>query len=113
MKSKKIIYLDDAIDALEKAKETYIDRRVIIGKMQDILNDLPSAQPEPKWIPCSERLPEEGAEVFVYLYDRPSPYIAWVDDGDWYTEDFEVDERDYPTAWMPLPEPYQEGEQDG
>ena len=35
-----------AIDAMEQAKEQYFDRKVIIGKMQDIVNNLPSAQPE-------------------------------------------------------------------
>ena len=42
-----------AIDAMEQAKEQYFDRRVIIGKMQDIVSNLPSAQPERKngkWI---------------------------------------------------------------
>ena len=34
------------IDALEKSKGTYVDRHVIIGKMQDIVNNLPSAEPE-------------------------------------------------------------------
>ena len=33
-----------AIDALEQAKEQYFDRRVIIGKMQDVVSNLPSAQ---------------------------------------------------------------------
>ena len=32
-----------AIDALEQAKEQYFDRRVIIGKMQDVVSNLPSA----------------------------------------------------------------------
>ena len=35
-----------AIDALEESKRIYVDRRVIIGKMQDIVSNLPSAQPE-------------------------------------------------------------------
>ena len=35
-----------AIDAMEQAKKQYFDRVVIIGKMQDIVNNLPSAQPE-------------------------------------------------------------------
>ena len=47
-----------AIDAMEESKRIYVDRRVIIGKMQDIVSNLPSAQPEQRWIPCSERLPE-------------------------------------------------------
>ena len=32
-----------AIDALEQAKEQYFDRRVIFGKMQDVVSNLPSA----------------------------------------------------------------------
>lgn len=35
-----------AIDALEQAKEQYFDRRVIIGKMQNVVSNLPSTQPE-------------------------------------------------------------------
>ena len=34
------------IDALEESKRIYVDRRVIIGKMQDIVSNLPSAQPD-------------------------------------------------------------------
>ena len=74
------------------------------------LNCLPSAQPEQQWIPCSERLPEDDVEVFVYLFERPAPYIAWVEDCRWYTEDFEVEKENYPTAWMSLPKPYKEEE---
>jgi hypothetical protein len=35
-----------AIDALEKSKEIYFDRQVIIGAMKGIVRSLPSAQPE-------------------------------------------------------------------
>ena len=35
-----------AIDALEKSKEIYFDRQVIIDLMKDIVRNLPSAQPE-------------------------------------------------------------------
>ena len=35
-----------AIDALEELKTRYFDRKVIIGKTQDVINNLPSAQPE-------------------------------------------------------------------
>lgn len=59
-----------------------------------------------RWIPCDEKLPKEDQEVFVYLWDRPSPYIAWMCGGHWCTEDFELDHEDAPAAWMPLPEPY-------
>jgi len=74
--------------------------------------EIPIKRREPvmRWIPCSERLPDDGEEVFVYLYNA-SPYIAWVRDGHWYTEDFEVQEEHEPKAWMPLPEPYKEEEE--
>lgn len=63
---------------------------------------------EPRWIPVTERLPDEDISVFVYLFGD-SPYIAWINrDGEWQTEEFMID-RDYlPKAWMPLPEPYKE-----
>jgi transcriptional regulator with XRE-family HTH domain len=60
-----------------------------------------------RWIPVSERFPEEGEEVLVYLFDGQSPYLAWIQDGLWRTEDFEIDADNEPVAWMPLPEPYQ------
>ena len=73
------------------------------------IQKLPSAQ---QWIPCSERLPEEEVEVFVYLFDRPSPYIAWISkDGKWHTEDFTLEVDENPATWMPLPEPFK-GEQE-
>lgn len=62
----------------------------------DVIDEQPSAGLEQLWIPCIERLPEDGVEVFVYLFD--SPYIAWVDNGCWYTEDFEVDKEEGPIA---------------
>ena len=43
---KDLIDRQAAIDALEQAKEQYFDRRVIIGKMQDVVSNLPSAQSE-------------------------------------------------------------------
>ena len=62
---------------------------------------------ESQWIPCTEQLPEEDEQVFVYLFDA-SPHIAWVCDSRWHTEEFVLDEDEEPAAWMPLPEPYKE-----
>lgn len=79
-------------------------------RARTMLHEVPSAQPEQKWIPCSERLPVEGESVF--LCDRNKDmtlgrlvrtnegcywdiYGWWNDTNDW-------------NAWMPLPEPYQE-----
>ena len=76
----------------------------------EIIQVFPSVQPE-RWIPCSERLPEDGENVFVYMFGD-SPYIAWINDGLWETDDFACEKEENPVAWMPLPEPYREGEQD-
>ena len=102
-----------AIEAIEEMqmpimRSEFPEERFVFTGMSEALNvikQLPSAQPEQRWIPCSERLPEDDVEVFVYLFDGQSPYIAWVCDCHWYTEDFEVEKENYPTAWMPLPDP--------
>ena len=65
---------DDFIERLNHVPMVQEALRIAMDKM-------PTIEPERKkgkWIPCSERLPEDDSEVFVYSFDRPSPYIAWV-----------------------------------
>ena len=59
-----------------------------------------------KWIPCSERLPEDEREVLITLFGD-SIYLGWYDltDKQWCTEEFDCEEGEV-SAWMPLPEPY-------
>lgn len=65
-----------------------------------------------KWIPCSERLPEKPE---VYSFDGYivqsrhviQPFSAYWDGREWIDDD---DILDGVIAWMPLPEPYREGE---
>lgn len=74
-----------------------------------------------RWIPVSERFPEVGSEVLVCYEFRGkrSVYIAdFYGDGDFHGLDDEyltAECRKYrkAVAWMPLPEPYQEGEKGG
>lgn len=68
-------------------------------------------QPEPKWIPCSEKLPEEGCEVLCCDWCGQSiiglPYV----DEEAYTGFSAQSELEYIfncVAWMPLPEAYRE-----
>ena len=82
--------------------EIYSDEAVPV----EYLKALPSEQPEQKWIPCSERLPEEGQNCLVC--DKGSIGIdTYIGHGNpynwkWYVRDYE--------AWMPLPEPYTKGD---
>lgn len=96
---------EEAIDIL---KNTIVRFGRINGKTAyaEALQMAIKALEEPPWIPCSERLPKDDTEVFVYLFNQPSPFIAWIEDTRWYTEEFEVDREDEPIAWMPLPEPW-------
>lgn len=59
---------------------------------------------KPHWIPCSERLPEDGTVVLVCTEDE-FMYLAERTCGHWeeITGFCSVDDT---VAWLPLPEPY-------
>ena len=83
-----------------------------------------SAQPEQRWIPCSERLPEEYGEYLVtYKSDGDQKFMDIVEyepsfefdheknrfKGNWLFADDCRSVNPEVLAWMPLPEIYQEG----
>ena len=99
----------------------------------EIIKALPTIQPEPQWIPCSERMPEDLVEVITTWVNRdPLPYYEFMRDkpftavsvhykGEWYwysstcadyLEEYGRSDRDKVDksieiiAWMPLPTPY-------
>ena len=111
--------LDMAIEALsQESSEDVISRQAAIDALSQypfekvvncvsIIEELPSAQPEQRWIPCSERLPNIKNRIEKYLVTLKSGTISiamFVEcDGEhWWNHYDDV------VAWMPLPEPYRE-----
>lgn len=107
------IYRQAAIDA---AWFLHPDDRDAI---RDTLKDLPSAQPEMRWIPVTERLPEAGIRYQVtfesgevgyadfrnkiFFYDGSAKENVWEIER-YYEDDGEV------IAWMSLPKRYERSE---
>lgn len=90
-------------------------------KAKRMFEQLPSVTPQQtRWIPISERLPEEDGQYLITVKYKPeadyeniyAEHGEWVD-GRWDMFCFghcgEVEEI---VAWMPLPEPYKGGGED-
>lgn len=128
---KDLIYRQAAIDAVnEYLRLSEVSKTVQnMTSIQAILRWLPSAQPQ--WILCSDELPEEDLStgmgrqysnsVLMTVFDKSDDEIM-VDvghtrDGEWYSDtadEFIESIADWKViAWMPLPEPYKGGDQDG
>lgn len=76
----------------------------------DVVEQLPSAQPEQRWIPCSERLPEHDGEAYLVTdycesINRKRIHVSYCymnREGFW--SDVPIGYK--VLAWMPLPEPW-------
>ena len=129
--------LIDADALIDKTDDRYSLGEIGRRERDDIVDALefaPTVEPM-RWIPCSERLPEELEEVNVtWVNHKPEPYYDFVKDkpftasavyykGDWFwyssvctdllaergeNEIDKIDDAIEITAWTPLPEPYAE-----
>ena len=81
------------------------------------LKDLPPSQ---HWILCSERLPEEDGQYLItvkYKHVNDNYEDIYAEHGEWYDSRWDMfcfghcGEVEDIIAWMPLPEPYEDGEQ--
>ena len=102
-----------------------LDTIPTIGGQVDALEMAISALEQQRWIPVTERLPEdEEKEYLVTVLDREDDicevYKGFYQDRKWWTQYchgcLELDKEpcgdNIVTAWMPLPEPYK-GDQNG
>lgn len=91
-------------------------------EVNESFDELPSAQPEPKWIPCSERLPRDSSKKIVTFtsgYVSTASFVLrekiycgrmLVSSRENFWQVLEEDEEEGEVvAWMPLPEPYKDG----
>lgn len=108
------------IDADALIDELGISDEDIVFK--EILEDAPTIDAAPRWIPCSERLPEYLNYVLLSSSEyglkigartRKSNFDSWyinepLDCDVWHVigSNCMYDFEDF-TAWMPLPEPYE------
>lgn len=78
---------------------------VPIFRMKQWFEHKSFAQPEQKWISCSERLPKKNGE---YLVTFRLHIIKCIDVSYYDGHAFDTGLYDEVLAWMPLPEPYME-----
>ena len=103
--------MSDLIDRESVMEIILMPQNVSIIEQLEMLKKLPSAQ---KWIPVTERLPENDVEVIatgVYMDHNQYVEIASCNDGRWssYMDEYKVNPTLHKIiAWMPLPEPYKE-----
>lgn len=95
-------------------KYTEVEQEVMCRACRtgDIIEFIEEASSQNQWIPCSERLPEEGKPVLITIkWQKGEPTVEKSIRGDYnfwggFGRNIDV------IAWQPLPEPYKESEEE-
>lgn len=100
----------------QKCYEYYREKELIefcYNCMERVIDRLPQYYPEnaveeTRWIPCSERLPEDNTDVIICFYNGEVIGMRYLGNGI-FQGVYEHTTKAI-VAWMPLPKPYREGE---
>ena len=96
---------------LECGKNSLIEELLMWrGRTAELLDRIAELKAAQRWIPVSERLPEDGETVFVIIHDGFERFengnevarLTYLGNGNWWSW---KSERYIVTHWMPLPEP--------
>ena len=91
-----------AIDAVKNLLDSMIETDTIgFYEIEYALFEVPSAQPEHKWVPVREELPREYG-IYLVTTNKGNVYL-WP-----YKPEMEKTWVRFVTAWCYLPEPYEE-----
>ena len=100
-----IIYRQDAMNAIQKRADeidsVYSAFWEGLKIAQDIVEKVPSAEPERKWIPVTEALPQNYQQT-ICIDSRGKMMIGTYGEYGWIFPCY----MNEPVAWMPLPEPW-------
>ena len=104
-------------DTGETLKENQWRDNPHIDAVAETIERLPSVNPQPKWIPVSERLPEDEQEILFSTKTGRVHSGKYHDDdsvNQWYSHKDKCRAwNNVITAWMPLPAPYKAERGDG
>lgn len=93
-------------------------RDKVVGLIQEAMEmgakalekqDVPDTNVGSKWIPCSERLPENNTNVIACFCTGTVTELLYKGAGK-FQGLYEYSMHDVVVAWQPLPEPYKESE---
>lgn len=108
-------YIKDRLSSYHDWMQDIVNRyklvtaRDFLEMIEQLQEDLEQDEKENGWIPVSVKLPEDGTYITTLdgeLVGQKEPFtgMCGIEKGKW-------DDEDCVIAWMPLPEPYKEGEE--
>jgi hypothetical protein len=97
---------------VESCKKCASDHR----QLAEWLKELKQLREQARWIPCSERCPEEDGQYLITVkYEHVNDYEdIYSEHGEWNDGKWDMSlfghcgKVERITAWMPLPEPYKQ-----